>query len=180
MGVGWGTAGALLAVACIAVSGFGYINGGVMIAGELAYSMALRGELPRVLARTGRDNAPVIAQMVGTALTIALMVANMAKTSAALFAFMALLTTSATLWLYLLAALAALKLRPGAGPALLVSGGLLFTLFAFYGSGWEANAWSLALLAAGLVIYATMKLSSSGSTNPAAADARAAPPGSAA
>lgn len=178
MGIGWGTAGALLAVACIAVSGFGYINGGVMIAGELAYSMALRGELPRVLTRTGRDNAPVVAQVVGTALTIALIVANMAKTSAALFAFMALLTTSATLWLYLLAALAALKLRPGAAAALLVVGGLLFTLFAFYGSGWEANAWSVALLGAGLLVYAAMKLSSSASTIPARAAAPAEPPGS--
>lgn len=35
---------------------------------------------------------------------------------------------------------------------------LLFILFAFYGSGYVADLWSLALLAIGLVIRAVMRL----------------------
>jgi hypothetical protein len=36
--------------------------------------------------------------------------------------------------------------------------GLAFTLFAFYGSGLEANLWSLALLAAGIILFAIMRV----------------------
>lgn len=168
IGRGWGEAGALFAAAGIAIAGFGYVNGGVMVAGELGYSMAIRGELPAFLARTRHGNTPVNAQLVGSGLAIALVLANFSKTTADLFTFMALLTTSATLWLYLASSLAALKQRPAAGAAGIIVIGLAFTLFAFYGSGLEANVWSLALLGSGAVVYALMR--SRGGSSPAAAE----------
>ena len=51
---------------------------------------------------------------------------------------------------------------------------LAFTLFAFYGSGLEANLWSLALLAAGIIMFAIMRMRHGPS--PAAEAAPAAPP----
>lgn len=161
---GWGERGAIFAAAAIAISAAGYINANVLVCGELGYSMALRGEMPAFLKRTIGGHTPVSAQLLGTALSSALILANMSKDTGGLFTFAALLTASATLWLYLAVALGALKQRPG-GLALVTSLiGLAFTLFAFYGSGFEANMWSLALLGAGVVVYFFMR--SRGGPNP--------------
>jgi APA family basic amino acid/polyamine antiporter len=176
IGVGWGEIGALLAALGIAISAAGYVNANVLVCGELAYSMALRREMPAIFARTIGQNTPLNAQLLGTSLSSALILANMTKGTADLFAFMALLTACATLWLYLASALAALKQRPRGFPLLLVVAGLAFTLFAFYGSGWEANLWSLALLASGAAVYVIMRWLA-GST-PAEEVRPAAPPGS--
>jgi len=175
IGRAWGEYGALFAAFGIAVAGFGYVNGGVMVAGELGYSMAMRGELPVVLARTRHGNTPVNAQLLSSALAIALVLANLSKSTAELFTFMALLTTSATLWLYLASALAALKQRPKGLPRVVIFLGLAFTLFAFYGSGIEANLWSLALLAGGAAIYLLMRRLNSRAATPEPALAPAAP-----
>lgn len=157
IGRGWGEVGLSLAALGIAISAAGYVNANVLVTGELGYSMALRRELPRLFARTIGENTPIYAQLLGTGLASALILANMSKGTADLFTFMALLTASATLWLYLASALAALKQRPGGLALVAVLAGLGFTLFAFYGSGWEANMWSLALLAAGAALYALMR-----------------------
>lgn len=178
IGRGWGEAGILFAALGIAVSAAGYVNANILVCGELGYSMALRRELPAFLARTIGENTPLNAQLLGTALSSALILANMSKGTADLFTFMALLTACATLWLYLAAALGYLKQRPrGLG---LIAGlaALAFTLFAFYGSGLEANLWSLALLASGAVVYAIMRWR--GGSSPAAAAQADAPPGSSA
>ena len=178
IGRGWGEAGALFAALGIAVSAAGYVNANVLVCGELGYSMALRREMPAFLARTIGENTPLNAQLLGTALASALILANMTKGTADLFTFMALLTACATLWLYLAASIAALKRRPGGIALVAALAALAFTLFAFYGSGWEANLWSLALLASGGVVYALMRWR--GGSSPEAEENPAAPRGSAA
>ena len=174
IGRGWGEYGAIFAAAGIAVSAAGYINANVLVYGELGYSMALRGDMPAAMAKTIGHKTPIIAQLVGTVLSCGLILANMSKGTGNLFTFMALLTTCATLWLYLAAALAALMQKPHGGILLVVSVGLAFTLFAFYGSGWEANLWSLALLGAGALVYAVMHWR--GGSSPAAGASPGAPP----
>ena len=174
IGRGWGEIGVVLAALGIAVSAAGYVNANVLVCGELGYSMALRRELPTFLARTIGENTPLNAQLLGTALSSALILANMSKGTADLFTFMALLTACATLWLYLAASFAALKQRPGGLALLAVIAALAFTLFAFYGSGWEANLWSLALLATGAIVYVFMRWR--GGSSRAAEATPAAPP----
>jgi APA family basic amino acid/polyamine antiporter len=178
IGRSWGEFGAMFAAFGIVISAIGYVNANVLVVGELGYSMALRRELPTPFARTRANATPLNAQLLGSGLAAALILANISRGTGALFTFMALLTTSATLWLYLAAALAALKRRPRGLSLLVVLIGLAFTLFAFYGSGYEANLWSLALLAAGAVLYAVMR--SRAGSNPAAATVLAAPPESSA
>jgi APA family basic amino acid/polyamine antiporter len=67
-----------------------------------------------------------------------------------LFTFMALLSTSASLWLYLAIALAAVKHRIARPLALL---GTAYALWAIWGAGIDVSMLSLALMASGLPLY---------------------------
>lgn len=175
VGSAWGEKAALLAAFGMTVSAFGALNGGVMIGGELSYSMALRGDLPAVLARTTRASTPVVSQLVAAAIAIVLVMLNMGRETAALFTFVVLLTTSASLWLYLAGAIAALKQRPRAWPTVAIAVGIVFTAFAFYGAGFEANAWSVVLLGVGLGIRTVMRRLNSPGSSPQEAPAPAEP-----
>lgn len=173
----WGEGAAILAALGMAIAAFGALNGGIMVAGEAGFSMALRGDLPAVLTRTRGSNTPVVSQLASSAIVVLLVVFNSSRTTAGLFQFVILLSTVAVLVVYLIGSLAALRLRPTPIAALPILVGIGFALFAFYGSGLEANLWGLALLVAGLAIRALMRrLNSSAATAPAAA--AAAPPGS--
>ena len=63
-----------------------------------------------------------------------------------------MLTTTATLVVYVIGSLAALRTRPSLAAMLAIGASILFSLFAFYGAGREANLWGLVLLVAGLAI----------------------------
>ena len=173
----WGEQAALLAALAIAVSAFGALNCMIFGTGELAYAMGLRGDIPAAMARTGHDNIPYVAHVVGGALTIALIVANSSKTTAGLFTFVILLSTAAILLVYALGALAAWKeTKAPAGRAVLVVA-LLFIAFAAYGAGLEADLWCLVLLAIGIGVRLIRRWLNGSSR--AAAASPAAPPESA-
>jgi APA family basic amino acid/polyamine antiporter len=150
----WGETAVIIAAFCIAVSAFGALNSGILASGELAYAMALRRDLPKPLTRTRPDGTPVLSQCVAGALATTLILLNSSRETAGLFTFIILLATVGTLVMYLLAALGALNTAPGLRTRLIIIVGTLFALFAFYGSGWEANAWGLALIAVGLAVRA--------------------------
>ena len=171
----WGTGAALLAIAAIAVSAFGCLNGLILGCGDLAYSMALRGDLPAVFARTQHGNTPVAAQLLSAGLAILLILANASRATASLFTFVILLSTVAILVLYLLGCLVAWRhSRPSQRPIIVVAIG--FSLFALWGSGLEANAWGLVLLAIGYVVRIVVRrLSSSRGSSQAPEASPAAP-----
>jgi APA family basic amino acid/polyamine antiporter len=170
----WGEAAALLAALAIAVSAFGALNCMILATGELAYAMGLRGDIPAVMARTGRDNIPYVAHLVGGALTVALIVANASKTTAGLFTFVILLSTAAVLVVYALGALAAWKESAAPGSRAIVLVALLFIAFAAYGSGLQADLWCLVLLAGGIAVSFVMR--SRGGSSRAVEANPAAPP----
>jgi APA family basic amino acid/polyamine antiporter len=152
----WGDGIASLAAIAIAVAAFGCLNGLILATGELGYSMALRRDLPVFMTRTRGEHTPVWAQVVGSALTILLILANSSRATSSLFTFIILLSTASVLVVYLAGALSAWRLGSSAGARVAIIGALLFILFAFYGAGAEANLWCLVLLLAGLVIRAAM------------------------
>jgi len=152
----WGHGAATFAALTIAVAAIGCLNGLILGTGELGYAMALRGDLPAVMARTRGINTPVVSQVVGTGLSILLLLANSSRATASLFTFIILLSTATVIIVYLTAALAAWKLSPTAGTRTLVAIGILFLAFATYGIGLEVGLWSLVLLAVGLAIRAVM------------------------
>ncbi|MEO7239834.1 MAG: amino acid permease [Sphingomicrobium sp.] len=167
----WGQGAAILAAVAIMVSAFGCLNGLILGTGELGYAMALRGDLPAIMARTRGINTPVISQLVGAGVTILLLLANSSRATANLYTFILLLSTAAIIVLYFVGSLAAWKANPNPGARAIVAVALLFVLFALYGTGLEASLWCLVLLAVGLAIRAVMhRVNSSGGSNPAAAE----------
>ncbi|HEX4800017.1 MAG TPA: APC family permease [Sphingomicrobium sp.] len=150
----WGRVAASFAAAAIIVSAIGCLNCLILGTGELGYAMALRGDLPRVMARTRGLNTPVVAQMVGSVLTILAILANSSRSTANLYTFIILLSTTGVIILYLVGALAAWKLTTRPGPRIVVALALLFAVYALYGTGVEADLWCLVLLAAGLAVRA--------------------------
>ena len=54
----WGGTGAALVALAAAISGFGALNGWILLQGEVPYVMAKDGVFPKVFARTSRRNTP--------------------------------------------------------------------------------------------------------------------------
>jgi APA family basic amino acid/polyamine antiporter len=171
----WGHGAATFAALTIAVAAIGCLNGLILGTGELGYAMALRGDLPAVMAKTRGANTPVVSQMVGTGLSIVLLLLNSSRATANLFTFIILLSTATVVVVYLAGALAAWKLSPTAGTRTIVAIGILFIVFATYGIGLEADLWCLVLLAVGLAIRAVMHRLNSRAAIPALEAAQAAP-----
>ena len=109
-------------------------------------------EILEILGTANGRNTPVISLLLATVLTIVLVMSNTSRSTAQLFIFVSLLTTTATLVVYLVGGIAALRRRPAAAAAAAIGASILFSLFAFYGAGLEANLWGLALLIAGLAM----------------------------
>lgn len=171
----WGHGIASFAAIAIVISAIGCLNCLILGTGELGYSMALRGDLPAVMARTRGANTPVVSQLVGSGLTILLLLANNSRATADLYKFIVLLSTAAIIPIYLFGALAAWKLSPTMRTRSIVVVALIFVAFATYGIGLEANLWGLLLLAAGLAIRAAMRRLNSRAPSPVLAAAPAAP-----
>jgi APA family basic amino acid/polyamine antiporter len=150
----WGRGAATLAALAITVSAIGCLNCLILGTGELGYAMALRGDLPRVMAKTRGINTPVVSQVVGSVLTIFLILANSSRATANLYTFIILLSTAGVIVLYFVGALAAWKLNSRIGPRAVIAIALLFAVYALYGTGMEADLWCLMLLATGFVVRA--------------------------
>jgi APA family basic amino acid/polyamine antiporter len=153
----WGHGVASFAALAIAISAFGCLNCLILGTGELGYSMALRGDLPSVMARTRGANTPFVSQAVGSALSILLILANSSRATANLYTFIILLSTAAVIVVYLAGVLAAWKANAAIGARSVFAVALLFIVFAIYGTGLEADLWCLVLLGVGLAIRAVMR-----------------------
>lgn len=155
----WGRGPALLIALFAAVSAIGALNGWTLIQGELPLAMARAGNLPRWFAVTSRNDTPVRGLVLSSSLVTILILMNYSRTMADLFTFMALLSTAATLVLYLACAASSLKLTlsgrmPRSPGFLIVAGlGLIYAIWTFYGAGVEASGWIIVLLLLGAPLY---------------------------
>jgi basic amino acid/polyamine antiporter, APA family len=143
----WGAQPAAAIAVFAFVSCLGALNGWVLMQGELPRSMAVRGMLPQWLGRVDRNGTPVAALLLSSLIASIFVVMNAAKGLKSLFEFMLLLSTSASLWLYLAFALAAVRLKIAPVWAAI---GVLYALWTLWGAGVEASGLSLLLMAAGL------------------------------
>jgi APA family basic amino acid/polyamine antiporter len=172
----WGKGAAIFAALAIAVAAIGCLNGIILCSGELAYSMALRGDLPSILKKTRGINTPVMAQIASSGLSLLLLLANSSRTTANLFTFVVLISTAAIVVVYLTSVLAAWKASPAPVSKIILALAVAFIAFAIYGIGVEPTLWSLALLAAGLTIRAVMRRLNSLGPDLAPSAAPASPP----
>lgn len=149
---------AIVTALAIAIAAFGALNGIILATGELAFSMALRGDFPALFSRTrGEQRTPVNAQLLGSLVAALLILANASKSTIGLFEFALLLSTAAVLILYVAGAIAAWRENPRIGPRSMVILALGFIAFAFWGAGLEANLWGLVLLALGFAVRSAVR-----------------------
>lgn len=134
----------------VVISCLGALNGWTLLQGEVPLAMARAGELPRWLAKTDAKGTPVRGLILSTMLASLMLVANSLQGLVALFTAMALLATSATLWLYVGCALASLRFRIVV-PAAIV--GLGYAFWTLWGAGLVASGSSILLMLAGLPFY---------------------------
>ena len=146
----WNTGtGQLLSLFAI-VSCVGAVNGWVLMQGELPRSMAERGILPAWFAATDTRGTPMRALLLSGVIATFFLVFTASRSMQGIYEFLLLLSTSSTLWLYLMCALAAVRMKVVRGCALVGAGYALWTL---WGAGLEATGWSLVLAVAGVPLY---------------------------
>lgn len=146
----WSPGPASFVAAFAAISAIGAVNGWTLVQGELPLEMAKRQMMPAWFARVTANGVPINGLLSATVLGSLLVLANSSQSMAGLFSFMALLTTSVTLWLYLACAAVALKRKIAVPFALL---GLVFGIWSLWGAGLDASGLSIVLMLAGLPLY---------------------------
>lgn len=146
-------AGTVVAIIA-AISAFGGNNALVLGSAEVARSLAAQGDLPPILARTTADGAPYPALILGAIVSIALLAFSSAPGFVSVYAFVALVSAVATLVLYAMCAAAVLKLKLSGSPVgtLIAVLAVIYAIAMFFGAGWEATTWGIALAVAGLPV----------------------------
>jgi APA family basic amino acid/polyamine antiporter len=134
----WGPPAGRWLAAFAAISGFGCLNGWVLLQGEVAQQMARQGVFPALFARQNARGAPVAGLLISAGLVTLVLLLDTSKSTVQLFSFLVLLSTTASLALYLACSLAALRLMAtGRMPARGTSGlvgvcGLLAAVYALW------------------------------------------------
>lgn len=153
----WAREPALMIAGFAAIAALGALNGFVLLQGEVPLAMVRAGTLPAWFGATNGKAAPFRALILSSLLASALLLANSSKSMGGIFTFMALLSTSASLWLYLAIALAAAKHRIALPWAII---GTAYALWAIWGAGIQVSLLSLALMVSGLPLYFLARRSS--------------------
>ncbi len=160
----WGEPAALAVAAFAALSGFGCLNGWILMQAELPHAMAKSGVFPRAFAHTSSRGVPSFGMVFGSLMVTALIAMNYQKSMVSIFQFMILLATIMSLVLYFMCSMALLRLRAvgklprgRAWQAMLPVVGAAYALWAIVGAGWTSVGWGLVLLIAGVPIFWMMQ-----------------------
>ena len=146
----WAAGPAVLISLFVAVSAIGALNGWILMQGVLPASLAKRGMLPSWIGHETGRGVPARALIIASLISSAFILLNADKSTGKLFTLMATLSTSATLWLYLACAVAALRFRIAIPIAVL---GLIYSLWAIWGAKLDVSAMSFILMIIGLPFY---------------------------
>jgi amino acid transporter len=146
-------AGTLVALIA-AISAFGANNALILCAAQVMRSLGEHGDLPPIFARTGATGVPHAALVTGAVAAIGLLLLSAAPGFVSVYAFVALVSAVAALVLYALCSAAVLKLKMSGGGFRIVIAlvAVAYSIAMFFGAGWEATKWGIALAVAGLPI----------------------------
>jgi len=163
----WGEPAAKLLALFTFISGFGALNGWILLQGEMPRVLAREGIFPQIFARESRFGTPGPALFITSILATPLVLMNYSSSMVQIFTFTVLLSTSVFLVMYLFCSLAAIRLAwlghfGLQGRRLIVllvvaTLAVLYSLWTLYGAGSEAFLWSMVLFVAGLPVYLWMK-----------------------
>jgi APA family basic amino acid/polyamine antiporter len=144
-------------------SGFGALNGWILLQAEMPRVLAKEGVFPEVFARESRHGTPGASLVITSLLLTTLVLMNYSRSMIQVFTFIILIATSTYLVMYLCCAVAALKLcwdgllgsagRRLSPFLLLATLASMYSLWTLFGAGAEEFWWSVALFAAGLPVY---------------------------
>jgi len=168
----WGEWAGRAFAAVAAISCLGALNGWVLVQGQIPAAAARDRLFPGFLAPAAVDAPPRLAIVVSSGFATVLVVAGFSGSLVSIFTASVLLATAAALLPYLMSAAAALRLRarlgsgPGAGgqagasPLIvaIAAGALLYSAWAFWGTGAQALRWFAMLMLAGAVVHAARRL----------------------
>ena len=174
----WGDGAASLLALFAFISGFGALNGWILIQGEMPRVLAKEKVFPDLFAHESRYRTPDYSLFITSALVTIVMLMNYSGSMVRVFTLIILISTSAYLVMYLFCSLAALKLAwrgdlgiKGRRLAWLLAVAMLAALYSawtLYGAGPEAFWWGMGLFALGLPLYFLMKWWQRRRTAPAA------------
>lgn len=147
-----------------AISGIGALNGWIMMVGQLPMATAKDDMFPRIFKKENKNGAPVFGLIIGGLLSSGVMLLNFSDGLVDQFTFIVNLTVLSNLIPYLFVSAAYVlilierKLYPNSivktfGLGLL---GVLYTMWAIFGSGSDVVFYGLLLLLASLPFYLLM------------------------
>lgn len=134
----------------VLVAMVGCVNGLMFVQGDCAQSMAARGELPALFARTSARGVAYWGIIVSYTAAGALILTNVSRGAVDAFTFLVLVTSGGVLVFYGIGVIAAIRTNRRAARWPVILGGLGFTGFATYGTGLESALWVWPLLGIGL------------------------------
>jgi APA family basic amino acid/polyamine antiporter len=167
----WGpnfiAAGALIATA-------GTINGLIFTSGQMPMAVAADKLAPSWLAATTKNGTPHLALILSSAIAAALLMLNYSRGFLGAFEFLLKMATSLGLIYYVVVALAELRYsaRSAIGWATIAVLGIVYSLFAAFGSGLEVLFWGMVLMVAGVPLFFLFGGRTAVSTSPRTRDMR--------
>lgn len=126
-----------------AISAIGCINGLILFLGELPLGMVRDGQLPEYMAPTNSHDVAARPLLLGSLLTIILMLASATGIGERVLDFLLRLTTASAIWFYAAICIAALMVRIQRTLAVV---GLGFCCWVLYGTGLEAGGLGILLI----------------------------------
>ncbi len=161
-----GNAGSLFALFAF-ISGFGALNGWILIHGEMPAALARAGVFPGFFARQSKYQTPGTALFITSGLLTVVVLFNYTNSMVVVFTKMLLIATLSTLVTYLCCSVAVLKLAwqgdlGGKGMSLgalstIAILGAIYSIWTIFGAGLEAFYWGIGLMLAGVPVYVAMK-----------------------
>ena len=150
-----GPGGALLMGVGALISTAGALNGNIFVMGQMPMLVAADGLAPSVIAKKNKGGAPMVALMVSSVFSAALLVLNFTDGLVSAFSFLISMSTLSILAPYGLSAMAEFKrswhsAKGWAGVALL---SVIYTLIAAAGSGLYAFFLGVGLFLLGILLF---------------------------
>jgi basic amino acid/polyamine antiporter, APA family len=148
----WGpnfiAAGALVATA-------GTINGMIFTCGQMPMAIAQDKLAPSWLAATTKAGTPHLALLLSAVIASALLLLNYSRGFIGAFTFLLMMATALGLIYYVVVSLAELRhsWHSAFGWAAIAVIGMIYSLFAAFGSGLEVLFWGIVLMLAGVPLY---------------------------